>query len=49
MYTSMFQLFFRSRKMFLITDSKIFVPYFYNHIKNLYNKFEFLKNYYIFS
>jgi len=26
-----------------MTDSKEFVPYFYNHNKNLYNKFEFLK------
>jgi len=25
-------------------DSKLFVPYFYNHNKDLYNKFEFLKN-----
>jgi len=31
--------------MFFMTDSKEFVPYFYNHNKNLYNKFEFLENY----
>ena len=32
-----------------MTDSKEFVPYFYNHNKNLYNKFEFLENYYIYN
>jgi len=31
-------------KMFLITRSKGFIHYFCNHDKNLYNKFEFLKN-----
>ena len=29
---------------FFMADSKGFVPYFYNHNKNLYNKFEFLEN-----
>ena len=29
---------------FLMTDLKEFVHCFYNHNKNLYNKFEFLKN-----
>jgi len=32
-----------------MTSSKEFVPYFYNHDKNLYNKFVFLKNYCIYS
>ena len=36
--------FFWSRKIFFMNSSKRFVPYFYNHNKNLYNKFEFLKN-----
>ena len=40
--------FIRSKKMFFITSSKEFVPYFYNHNKNLYNKFEFLENYCIY-
>jgi len=31
-----------------MNNLKEFVPYFYNHNKNLYNKFEFLKNYYIY-
>jgi len=35
---------FFSRKMFLMAGSKTFIPYFCNHNKNLYNKFEFLKN-----
>jgi len=35
---------FFSIKMYFMTGSKGFVPYFYNHNKNLYNKFEFLKN-----
>jgi len=35
---------FFSKKMFFMADSKWFVSYFYNHNKNLYNKFEFLKN-----
>jgi len=30
--------------LLLMTDSKRFIPYFYNHIKILYNKFEFLEN-----
>jgi len=30
--------------MFFMTGFKIFVSYFYNHNKNLYNKFEFLEN-----
>jgi len=34
---------FFSRKIFFIVVSKGLVPYFYNHTKNLYNKFEFLK------
>jgi len=34
-----------SIKIFVITDSKGFVLHFYNHNKNLYNKFEFLKSY----
>jgi len=33
--------FFGGRKMFFMTDSKEFVPYFYNHNKKLYNKFKF--------
>ena len=31
-------------KMFFMIGSKEFVSYFYNHNKNLYNKFEFLEN-----
>jgi len=34
---------FGSWKIFFMTGSKEFVPYFYNHNKNLYNKFEFLR------
>ena len=30
--------------MFSLTNSKEFISYFYNHNKNLYNKFEILKN-----
>jgi len=30
--------------MFLMANSKGFVPYFYNRNKILYNKFEFLEN-----
>jgi len=30
--------------MFFMVGLKGFVPYFYNHNKNLYNKFEFLEN-----
>jgi len=37
-------IFFRSSKMFFKAGLKGFVLYFYNHIKNLYNKFEFLEN-----
>ena len=37
------------RKMFTMTSLKGFVPYIYNYNKNLYNKFKFLKNYYIYS
>jgi len=40
--------FFGSRKMFFMTLSKEFVPYFHNHNKNLYNEFEFLENYCIY-
>jgi len=36
--------FFCGRKIFLMASSKEFVLYFYNHNKNLYNKFEFLEN-----
>jgi len=43
MCRSMFHLFF-SKKMFFMADSKGFVHYFYNHTKNVYNKFEFLEN-----
>jgi len=32
-----------------MTGSKEFVSYFYNHNKNLYNKFEFLENYCIYT
>ena len=32
-----------------MTDLKEFVPYFYNHNKNVYNKFEFLENYCIYT
>ena len=45
MRTSMFYIiFFWSRKMFFKTGSKLFVSYFYNHNKNLYNEFDFLEN-----
>ena len=44
MCTSMLQIIFLSRKMFFKTYSKGFVFYFYNHNKNLYNKFVFLEN-----
>jgi len=37
-------IFFFSKKKFFMASSKGFVPYFYNHTKNLYNKFDFLKN-----
>ena len=40
----MFQVFVRNRHMFFMAGSKGFTPYFYNHNKNLYNKFEFLEN-----
>ena len=40
---------FGSRKIFFMTGSKEIVPYFYNHNKNLYNKFEFLENYCIYT
>jgi len=40
---------FGSKKIFFMTSSKEFVPYFYNHNKNLYNKFEFLENYCIYT
>jgi len=30
--------------MFVMTDLKEFVSFFYNHNKNLYNKFDNLKN-----
>jgi len=43
MCTTMFQIIFWSRKTFFVTDSKEFVSYFYNHNKNLYNKFEILE------
>jgi len=36
----MFQLFF-SKNIFFMDGSKGIVPYFCNHNKNLYNKFEF--------
>jgi len=39
---------FFENMMFFITGSKEFVPYFYNHNKNLYNKFKFLENYCIY-
>ena len=35
---------FFNRKMFFMSDSKGFVPYFYNPNKNLYHKFEFLED-----
>jgi len=38
-----------SRKIFILTGSREFVLYFYNHNKNLYNKFEFLENYSIYT
>jgi len=41
--------FFGSMKMFSMTSSKKFVPYFHDHNTNLYNKFEFLENYSIYS
>jgi len=40
---------FGSKNIVFMTGSKEFVPYFYNHNKNLYNKFEFLENYYIYT
>jgi len=39
---------FLAEKIFLMTGSKEFVFYFYNHNKILYNKFEFLENSYFF-
>jgi len=30
--------------MFQMAGLKLFIPYFYNHNKKLYNKFEFLEN-----
>jgi len=48
MCKSMFQIFFGSMKIFFITGSKKFVSYFYNHNKDLYNKFKFLENYCIY-
>jgi len=30
--------------MFFMVGSKVFVPYFYNYIKNLYNKFDLFEN-----
>jgi len=44
MCTGMFQIICWSRKIFFMTGSKIFSFYFYNHNKNLYNKFKILKN-----
>jgi len=44
MCKSMFQIIFWRRKIFFMTSLKGFVSYFYNYNKNLYNKFEFLKN-----
>jgi len=40
---------FGAKKIFSMTGSKEFVPYFYNHNKNLYNKFELLENYCIYT
>ena len=40
----MFQIYFLTENFFFTADSKRFVLYFYNHNKNLYNKFEFLEN-----
>ena len=40
---------FGSMKILFKTRSKEFVPYFYNHNKNLYNKFELLENYCIYT
>ena len=39
---------FGSKKIFFMTDSKECF-YFYNHNKNLYNKFEFLESYFIYT
>jgi len=39
----MFQLFL-AEKYFFMAGSKGLNSYFYNHTKNLYNKFEFLEN-----
>jgi len=47
MCTSVFLIFWEQEVIFM-TGSKKFVPYFYNHNKNVYNKFEFLKNYCIY-
>jgi len=49
MCKSIFQIFFGSRNIFFMSSSKEFVPYFYNHNKNLYNKLEFLENYCIYT
>jgi len=49
MCKNMFQILLRTGKIFFMTGSKEFVPYFYNHNKNLYKKFEFLENYCIYT
>jgi len=47
MCKNMFRFFWGHEDIF--HGSKEFVPYFYNHNKNLYNKFEFLENYCIYT
>jgi len=49
MYKSMFQILLGAGRYFFMTGSKEFVSYFYNHNKYLYNKFEFLENYCIYT
>ena len=44
MCTNMFQIIFWNKNMFFMAGSKKIVYYFYNHNKNLCNKFEFLEN-----
>jgi len=43
MYNYVLEFFFKNREMLFMVDSKLFVSYFYNYNKNLFNKFEFFK------
>ena len=40
--------FILNKKMFIVIYLKEFIFYFYNYNKNLYNKFKFLRNEYIY-